>query len=209
MAHSYAEGMQADLAEASKRSQITILRYLSAGHWPARAGAYHCEKVFINAEGKREGVKLEKIWDPENETWVMPREYWQVLQRSGADQNANWHLGEFDLPLYSEDGLWYSGFAKRVEIDRECLAQIYDIPPASADKLTKRRGRRPIGSDKYLHELDRRIQAGELAASVAEQSRDLRQWYRAMYPDHKKAPAAGTIENAIRERYREAKAAMK
>jgi hypothetical protein len=210
MAHSYAKGMQVDWAEALKRSQLTILRYyLSAGHWPARAGAYHCQKTFINTEGKREGVKLEKIWCPENQAWVIPRDYWQVLHRSGADENANWHLGEFDIPLHSEKGFSYSGFAKRVEIDRECLAQISDIPPASVDRLTKKPGRRPIGSDKYLHEFERRIQGGELAASVAEQSRELHQWYRAMYPDHKKAPAAGTIENTIRERYREAKAAKK
>lgn len=208
LARAYAQDMQVEWFEALKRSQVTILRYLSAGHWAARAGAYHCEKSFTNADGKRHDVKLERVWDHDNQERVIPIEYWQILQKSGADKDANWHLSEFDLPLYSEAGITYVGFAKRVEFDRATVAQAIQISASSTAPISKKAGRPLIGSDKYLPELERLIRAGQLASSVADQSRELQRWYRAMYPDQK-APVPGTIENAIRERFRDAKAAIK
>ena len=208
IARAYAQDMQVEWVEALKRSQVTILRYLSAGHWAARSAAYHCEKSFVNSDGKRDGVKLERVWDPDNQERVIPIEYWQILQKSGADQDANWHLSEFDLPLYSKAGFTYVGFAKRVEFDRATVAHTIQMSASSTGRISKKSGRPQIGSDKYLPELERLIGAGQLASSVADQSRSLHQWYRAMYPDQK-SPVPGTIENAIRERYAEAKASIK
>ena len=204
MANSYASGMQTDFPEALARSRVTILRYLSAGHWPARAGSYHCEKTTTDAEGKRTAFELAKIWDPEAREWVIPRDYWRVLEKSGAIRDANWHLCEYDLPPYHDGEGTYSGFARNVEFDREHLAHGLRllIPEESNDK--GKPGRPGLGAPEYRAELERRIKVGDLESGVAEQSRVLRAWYCAQYPD-RKAPKAVTIENDIRVRFREAK----
>lgn len=193
LAGAYADGLQVDWSEALTQSQTTILRYLSAGHWPARAGAYHCEFRTIDGAGR----KLEKVLSSNNDGWIIPREYWQIVMKSGAHLNANWHLGEFDLPPFQDEGGTYSGFARNVEFDRTYLPEQGEQLAAHQTERTGDAGRPEKGATLYLGELERRAQKGELESTLAAQARALQSWFRAEYPD-RQAPGLGTIENRIR-----------
>ena len=204
MARICADEMKVDWSTALKQSQATILRYMAAGHWPARAGAYHCEFQPVHGIGR----KLEKTRNPENDHWVIPREYWQLIQRSGAHQNVNWHLGEFDLPPHEEAAGIFSGFARNVEIDGAYLPARSQTVDSSQIEPTGDAGRPEKGATQYIRELERRIENCNLEKSLREQARVLYAWFCEQYPD-RQAPTARTIENRIRSIYRNAGNATK
>ncbi|WP_144062047.1 hypothetical protein [Sphingomonas sp. MM-1] len=194
MTRAYASAMQVNLVEARERSQASILRYLSAGDWPARAGAYHCEFRPIDGDG----WKLEKVPSNENDGWVIPKEYWQVVVKSAAHRNANWHLGEFDLSSFQDEGGTYSGFARNVEFDRSYLPEQCLTPEPKAEvEGTGDPGRREKGFALYMAEFDRRKQRGDTLSTLTQEAGALLAWFRQEHPD-RQAPTIKTITNRIR-----------
>jgi len=204
MANACADEMQIEFAEALAHSQDTILRYLAAGHWISRAGAYHCE-FLPNLGGAR---KVDKIRNPENDQWVLPREYWQYVQKPGAHESVSWYLSEFDLPLFQSEEGTYSGFAKNVEFDLTYIPeQCWNKDPKQPDR-TDDPGRPAKGYSIYKAEFQRRIESGETLPTLSKEAKALSVWFEQTYP-LKPAPTAKTIENRIREDFRAAKNATK
>ena len=75
-------------------------------------------------------------------------------------------------------------------------------PPEPPPAVTGTPGR-PSHIDLVVAEFRRRIEAGDLASSLAEQSRLLEDWFHQTHPG-KQAPTAKTIENRLRTDYRQA-----
>lgn len=203
MARAYASAMEVDISEARRRSQASILRYLAAGHWPARAGAYHCEFRPFTGRGR----KLDKVSNDENDERVIPKGYWQLVEKSGAYISANWHLGEFDLPPFEDGAGTYSGFAKNVEFDRSYLPE-RPFGPAlrSEDEGTGDPGRTEKGFTLYMAEFERRIERGDTLPTLSEEAAALMAWFLSQHPG-RQAPTTKTITNRIRAAYNAWKAA--
>ncbi|KLI64517.1 hypothetical protein [Aurantiacibacter marinus] len=197
MTRAYASAMEVDIAEARKRSQASIFRYLAAGHWPARAGAYHCEFRPVTGGGQ----KIDKVPNDENDERIIPKDYWQIIVKSGANMSANWHLGEFDLPPFEDDAGTYSGFAKNVEFDRSYLpeqsstAVFRDEAEGTGDP-----GRTEKGFTLYMAEFDRRKQRGDTLPTLSEEAAALLAWFLNQHPG-RQAPTTKTITNRIRIAY--------
>jgi hypothetical protein len=62
---------------------------------------------------------------------------------------------------------------------------------------------RPTSMQLILDEFERRIEAGNVTTGVASQASELRHWIVTTHP-YEPHPTAKTIENRIRERYRQA-----
>lgn len=77
-----------------------------------------------------------------------------------------------------------------------------EAPPA----VTGTPGRPEKYISLVLAEFHRRVEAGRVEPSLAEQSRSLEAWFHETHPD-KQAPTAKTIENRLRAEYRQVKSA--
>ncbi|MFN6979677.1 MAG: hypothetical protein ACK4OP_16230, partial [Gemmobacter sp.] len=79
---------------------------------------------------------------------------------------------------------------------------IHILPPDSDDHMPRGTPGRPTkGIDIIRAEFQRRVEAGEIAASLAAEARALREWYRTSYP-RRDCPTAKTIENNLRDGWR-------
>lgn len=79
---------------------------------------------------------------------------------------------------------------------------IHILPPDADDHMPRGTPGRPTkGIDIIRAEFQRRVEAGEIAASLAAEARALREWYRASYP-RRDCPTAKTIENNLRDDWR-------
>ena len=85
------------------------------------------------------------------------------------------------------------------------LNDIHILPHGPADNLrTGVPGRPSKGIEIIRAEFERRVTAGEIAASLAAESRELADWYSQTYPESPR-PTPKTIENILRSDYRAAK----
>jgi hypothetical protein len=79
---------------------------------------------------------------------------------------------------------------------------IHILPPEADDHMpTGTPGRPKKGIDIIRIEFQRRVEAGEIAASLAAEARALQVWYRQTWP-RRDCPTAKTIENNLREAWR-------
>ena len=79
---------------------------------------------------------------------------------------------------------------------------IHILPPDADDHMpTGTPGRPKKGIDIIRIEFQRRVEAGEIAGSLAAESRALAEWYRQTYP-RRDCPTTKTIENNLREAWR-------
>jgi hypothetical protein len=79
---------------------------------------------------------------------------------------------------------------------------IHILPPDADDHMpTGTPGRPKKGIDIIRIEFQRRVDAGEIADSLAAEARALQAWYRETYP-RRDCPTTKTIENNLREAWR-------
>lgn len=94
-------------------------------------------------------------------------------------------------------------------IGANIVHNIYILPPDADEHMpTGTPGRPKKGINIIRVEFQRRIEAKELAASLAAESRALADWYHQTYP-RRGCPTAKTIENNIRLEYKDARAKLK
>lgn len=117
MEGTYASAMNVSLDEARRQTQATILRYLAGGHWPAKFSSFHAQCT--SEDGTPRSIPKEVNF--EKDCYIVPEEYWNILIESGKSTDANWHLGEFDLPRHKDASGTYSGFARGIMFDRGYL----------------------------------------------------------------------------------------
>lgn len=87
-------------------------------------------------------------------------------------------------------------------VGAKIVHDIHILPPETDDHMpTGTPGRPKKGIDLIRIEFQRRIDAGEIAESLAAEARALQAWYRETYP-RRDCPTAKTIENNLRDGWR-------